>query len=253
VRSVEVTLTLLQGVGDVEWTSLGTGVAEQSKTTIISCKQACDLFRTDLQRWTRHSDGKLAWQDRANVGFFKKDQIKAMSEQLQNCKLTITNVVGVATLCVVLIRALHCRGRANFPPGTALSVIATSPRRSSNQYPQSRTKSRAQFATGDKQLVVLEKKVEDMSLSDDDSDDYNDDEAATVAEDKAKALRQLEEERKALDASRKLLDELLAKSQEEAVAKAALGGQRTSTTITFGSQNSGVQARVIHGGVNFGK
>jgi hypothetical protein len=95
--------------------------------------------------------------------------------------------------------------------------------------------------------VVLENRVEEMSLSDDDE------EVTTMTEDRTKALRQLEEARKALDASRKLLDELLAKSQEDAVAKAALGGQSTSTTITFGNQNSGFQAGVIHGGVNYGK
>ena len=80
-----------------------------------------------------------------------------------------------------------------------------------------------------------------MNLSDDDED------AAGPAEDRAEALRQLEEERKALDASRKLLDELLSKSQEEAVAKAA-GGH--STTVTFGNQNSGFQAGTITGGVS---
>jgi len=99
VRSVDATLKLLEGVDKRDWDLLGTTVAEQSKSTIDSCKQACDLFRADLHRWTKHSeDGKLAWQDRTKVGFFKKDQIKAMSEQLQNCKLTITNVVSVATL-----------------------------------------------------------------------------------------------------------------------------------------------------------
>jgi hypothetical protein len=99
VRSVDATLKLLKDVDDRDWKSLGITVAEQSETTIDSCKQACDLFRTNLLRWTRHSeDGKLAWLDRTNVGFFKKDQIKAMSEQLQNCKLTITSVVSVATL-----------------------------------------------------------------------------------------------------------------------------------------------------------
>ncbi len=103
---------------------------------------------------------------------------------------------------------------------------------------------RGAIATADKQLVVLENRVEEMNLSDDE-------EAATTAEDRAKALRQFEEERKALDVSRKLLDELLAKSQEEAVSKAALGSQSTSTTITFGNQNSGIQANVIHGGVTF--
>jgi hypothetical protein len=62
-------------------------------------------------------------------------------------------------------------------------------------------------------------------------------------------LRQLEEERKALDTSRKLLDELLSKSKEEAVAKAA-GNQGSSTTVTFGNQNSGLQAGTITDGVN---
>lgn len=99
VRSVDTALELVKGVGDREWELLGAGVAEQSKTTITSCTQACNLFRADLQRWTRHSDdGKLAWQDRASVGFFKQGQIKAMSEQLSNCKLTINSVVSIATL-----------------------------------------------------------------------------------------------------------------------------------------------------------
>lgn len=99
VRSVDTALKLLQAVEEREWDILGTGIAEQSKTTISSCTQACNLFRADLQRWTRHSgDGKLAWQDRASVGFFKQGQIKAMSEQLSSCKLTINSVVSIATL-----------------------------------------------------------------------------------------------------------------------------------------------------------
>jgi hypothetical protein len=99
VQSVHATLELLQGVEDGDWKSLGQNVAKQSKATISSCTQACNLFRADLQKWTRHSeDGKLTWLDRANVGFFKKDQAKAMSEQLQSCKLAINLIVGVATL-----------------------------------------------------------------------------------------------------------------------------------------------------------
>jgi hypothetical protein len=99
VQSVDTALKLLQGVEDREWESLGAGVAEQSKTTISSCTQACGLFRIGLQRWTKHSgDGQLAWQDRAKVGFFKQGQIKAMSEQLLNCKLSINSVVSIATL-----------------------------------------------------------------------------------------------------------------------------------------------------------
>jgi hypothetical protein len=99
VHSVYTTLELLQGVEDGDWKSLGQKVAEQSKVTISSCTQACDLFRADLQKWTRHSeDGRLTWLDRANVGFFKKGQAKAMSDQLQSCKLAINLIVGVVTL-----------------------------------------------------------------------------------------------------------------------------------------------------------
>ena len=99
VSSVERALSSLQTVKDQEWESLGGTIAEESKTTISMCTRACDEFRTDLQRWTRHSgDGRLTWQDRANVGFFKQGRIKTMSEQLQNCKVAINSVVSIATL-----------------------------------------------------------------------------------------------------------------------------------------------------------
>ena len=54
VQSVYTTLELLQGVEDGDWKALGQNVAEQSKATISSCTQACNLFRADLQKWTRH-------------------------------------------------------------------------------------------------------------------------------------------------------------------------------------------------------
>jgi hypothetical protein len=68
-------------------------------------------------------------------------------------------------------------------------------------------------------------------------------------------LRQLEEEFKGVKASQKLLNELLSKSQEEPVARAA-GKQSGSTTVTFSAQNSGFQAGNINDGVtgiNFGR
>jgi len=99
--SVDMALKSLQAVKDPEWKSLGETVAHESKVAISNCKRACDMFRTDLQRWTRHSEGgKLSWQDRANVGFFKQRRVKSTSEQLQTCKLTINSVVGIATLYV---------------------------------------------------------------------------------------------------------------------------------------------------------
>lgn len=70
-----------------------------------------------------------------------------------------------------------------------------------------------------------------------------------TTEDKADARNQAEEERKALDASRKLLDELLVKVQDNCVAKAA------SMSVEFGAYNSGLQVGVSNGpmsGMSFG-
>ena len=115
VQSVDTALKLLQSIEEREWGLLGAGVAKQSETTISSSTQACNIFRADLQKWTRHSeDGKLAWLDRANVGFFRKDQVKAMSEQLQSCKLAINLIVGVATLYVAQFGFYIIEGRLTF-------------------------------------------------------------------------------------------------------------------------------------------
>jgi hypothetical protein len=103
------------------------------------------------------------------------------------------------------------------------------------------------IAVADRQLILWEDKMKDMSPSDDDE------EAATAEEGKDEALRQLQEQGEALTASRKLLDELLAQAQEEAVAKAAAGYQSGSTVslsgnVTFGAGNRGMQTGHIAGG-----
>lgn len=90
---------------------------------------------------------------------------------------------------------------------------------------------------------MLENKLEELNLSSDNDD------AAGSSEGKTEALRQLEEELKGVKASQKLLNELLSKSQEEVIAKAA-GNQSGSITVTFGAQNSGFQAGNINGGVS---
>jgi hypothetical protein len=54
---------------------------------------------------------------------------------------------------------------------------------------------------------------------------------------------------KGVETSQKLLKELLSKSQEEAIAKAA-GNQSGSIIVTFGAQNFGFQAGNINGGVS---
>lgn len=96
------------------------------------------------------------------------------------------------------------------------------------------------MALADKQLEVLENKFEELNLS-----IHNEKAEGTV-----EALQQLEEERKGLDTSQRLLNELLDKSQEEALAKAAPRSHSGSTTITIGTQNSGFAAGIINGGVS---
>ncbi|KAI0908884.1 hypothetical protein F4823DRAFT_563459 [Ustulina deusta] len=146
-----------------------------------------------------------------------------MSEQLQSCKLAINLIVGVATL-YSSVRNSHITEEIK-------NTIATK-----------QDEVKGAITTADKQLIVLENKVEEMNLSDDE-------EVAIPAEGKTEALQQLEEELKGVKASQKLLSELLSKSQEDAVAKAA-GDQSGSTTVTFGAQNSGFQAGIINGGVS---
>lgn len=97
--TIDKALLSLEVISNSQWESLGESVVDQAKSAMTLCSGSCDRFRTDLSRWTRHSsDGKLSWQDRAMVGFFKQDQIKDVSEQLQACKGTLTSVVSIATL-----------------------------------------------------------------------------------------------------------------------------------------------------------
>ncbi|KAL8778509.1 MAG: hypothetical protein Q9194_001960 [Teloschistes cf. exilis] len=232
VHSVEMALSTLQAVEDREWQSLGLTVAEESKATVSTCTEACDQFRANLQHWTRHSEeGKLAIKDRAKVGFFKQGQIKAMSEQLRNCKLTINSIVSIATFS---IRHTHITEEIKKTISTKQTEIESA------------------ITTADKQLIVLENKLEELSLSN--SDDDPEEAAAESTLSKTEALQQqLEEERKALNASLKVLKELQSRSTEEAVAKAAAAkNQSYSATITttFGNQNSGFQAGSIHGPVS---
>lgn len=91
--------------------------------------------------------------------------------------------------------------------------------------------------------------MEELSLSDEE-------EAAEPVESRVGVLQQFEEGRKALNTSLKLLDELLSKSQEDAVAKAATGSQAGSNIVTFGENNSGFQTGAIYGtvsGLTFGR
>ncbi|CAO2653049.1 Nn.00g024600.m01.CDS01 [Neocucurbitaria sp. VM-36] len=213
VRSVDTALLLLQGVESEDCNLLGGNVAQESSVTSRGCTQVCDLFRSDLQRWIRHSeDGKLGWKDRTRVGVFKQGQVKAMSEQLQNCKLAINSIVRIATL-YSSVRHSHVTEEIKNTIFTKQAEVESA------------------ISTTDKQLVLVDNKLKELNLSSDD------DEAAGTEEGRNEALRQLEEKREAVTASRRLLEELLSRAQEEAVSKAAAKDSSSSTTVTFGNQN----------------
>lgn len=214
LHSVGTALKLLQDIEDREWNSLGAIVAKESKRTITSCTEACEQFRPELQRWTRHSDdGNLAWRDRTSVGFFKKSQIKTQTGLIQLYRYSSVRHSHITEDIKQMISAKQADVQS--------AITSTN-----------------------KQLAVLEDRVKELNLSSDE-----DEETAGSQEDRPGALRQLEEERKAVDASRRLLEELLSKAQEKAVAKAA-GNGGGSYTVTFGDQNSGFQAGVFNGGVS---
>jgi len=87
------------------------------------------------------------------------------------------------------------------------------------------------IGTTNEQLVEEEKRLEELTVTSDTQV------KAESTENRADALKQIEEELRALNASQKLLSELLSKAQEDAVAKAAARRQTGSTTV-FGAQSS---------------
>ncbi|PQE05942.1 Cytochrome P450 protein [Rutstroemia sp. NJR-2017a BBW] len=224
VQAVDTALQLLKGVEEREWKLLGDDVAQESKVTISSCTQACDTFRANLQRWTRHSsDGKLVMQDRAKVALLKKAEINTMVEQLANCKLTINTVVSIATFSV---RNTHMTDEIK-------QMISAK-----------QTEVEGALVEANQQRSVVQHKLEE--LSDDDDEEVGESEGS-----ERETMRQLREVLNRVEASQKLLSELLYKSQEEFVAKAAGHSDQSGlTTVTFGSNNSGFQANYINGGVS---
>lgn len=122
IHLIDTTLQSLLAITEPQWAALGTGLIDQSKITLVTCARSCEKFRTDLLSWTKHSsDGRLSWQDRANVGFFKQNQIKSMSEQLRKYQGSLNLVTSTATLYV--LPNSSCRKILTLSPG--ISPFAT--------------------------------------------------------------------------------------------------------------------------------
>lgn len=91
------------------------------------------------------------------------------------------------------------------------------------------------ISSTDTQLAAVETSLEEVRLDDAGEDRIQD------AEDVATTVKQIEEERIALDLSRKLLEELLGRVRDEAAFKGASKIQTSSTYITFGNLDKGLQ------------
>lgn len=92
--------------------------------------------------------------------------------------------------------------------------------------------------------IVLEKKLEDIDVD-----------GTRLGEDvdtdgKKEALEQLQEERKALDTSRTLLDGLLLRLGEEQVSKTVSDHHTHQTNVRFGNNNKGFQAATVNGAIS---
>ncbi|KAK4206107.1 hypothetical protein QBC37DRAFT_257913, partial [Rhypophila decipiens] len=151
--------------------------------------------------------------DRATLGVFRQGHIKSMSEQLQNCNITLTSVASIATLHNSLQQtqaAEEIKTMVSMKESAANNAIK---------------------ATTD-QLAEVGAQLEELTLAEPD-------EGETEA-DQASATKQVAMEKKALGESRILFEELL--SVIQAAAANARAGQ--GTTVTFGSNNSGQQVGV---------
>ncbi|KAG4427664.1 hypothetical protein IFR05_016852 [Cadophora sp. M221] len=211
VEFINASLKLLQNVKDREWGLLGVGIVQQSKATFSSCTRAYDLFKTGLQS----TDGDIAWISTR----FAKLQIKAMSEQLSSCTLTINSIISITNLSIP----------KNQITKKIKETISTM-----------RAKLESGITTVDKQLIVLEDKLEDLNLSSD--------EEVAEGEGKVEALEQLKEQLGGLRASQKLLNKLMAKF---VVRNSGFQAETINGGVNvWGDGNSGFQAGTINGGVS---
>ncbi|KAK3315725.1 hypothetical protein B0H66DRAFT_559601 [Apodospora peruviana] len=220
LQSVDLALVSVQAVTDSQWKLLGDAVTAQSKAAITCCKTSCERFKTSLDRWTRHStDGTLSWRDRATLGVFRQGHIKSVSEQLQNCNITLTSVASIATLHISLQQTQTAE--------EIKTMIST----------KETTVNDAIAATNDLSAEISAQ-LETLTLAEPDEGETDADQTATT--------KQVAMEKKALAESRKVLEGLLSVIQTAAANAQACQGP----TVTFGSYNQGQQVGVNSGTIS---
>ncbi|OTA82916.1 hypothetical protein M434DRAFT_84320 [Hypoxylon sp. CO27-5] len=223
LRSVHLTLESLRAVKEAEWAAASPSTLEQSKMIITSCKDSCTKLKADLDRWTRHSSsGRLSWQDRAIVGFWKQSRIKSMSKQLQKYQIALNLVASTATL--------HYSIRGKPISEEMEDAISKQEAEITNS-----------ITAADRQLATINTQL-DASANGTTNDEGDDEHEA------------MEIERAALQQSLKLLEELK-KSNEDEARKIAGEEYKPLTRISFGNNNAGFQLGTNSGpisGITFG-
>ncbi|KAF3768255.1 hypothetical protein M406DRAFT_326835 [Cryphonectria parasitica EP155] len=168
-----------------QWAALGATVVEQSKNAITSCTKSCTEFRTDLQRWTRHSnEGDISWRDRASLDLFRQNQIKAMSDQLQKYRTTLNLVVSTAIL--------HSSIRGQRLTGESKTTIAAKEKDIANAI----TSTNQQLSMLDKQSNQLNPTDIERGNTSGTEDTYKDEAEGLKRKTQDEAKRIAEEERK---------------------------------------------------------
>ncbi|KAL8369547.1 hypothetical protein RB595_000060 [Gaeumannomyces hyphopodioides] len=144
--------------------------------------------------------------------------VKSISEQLQNCNITLTSVASIATL--------HSSLQQTQAAEEIKTTISTE------------TAVTGAIAATDKQLAEVNAKLGALCLAKLDEGE--------MEADRASATSQVAVEQKALGESRKVLEELL--SVIQTAAANARAGQ--GPTVTFGSHNQGQQVGVNSGTIS---
>jgi hypothetical protein len=248
--SVGSSLESLKAIDESQLEVLGGEICSQSRFVINRCMSVCDESRRDLQRWTKRSrDGKLSWRDKTNIGFFKERRIKAMAKQLQSCKLTLNSVVSTATLYV---RQDGYHHRHFLTTLHSYSTIRTSTMTEEikNELSARQAEMTATISTILTQVGLAEQSLMQMRLTEEDQLSQE------VQEDMEGAAWAIEDEVAMLRFSQETMRELISSMQAELAERAAGGISDSSTSVSFGDNNSGFQAGTISGsvsGLSFGK
>ncbi|KAJ4243695.1 hypothetical protein NW762_014749 [Fusarium torreyae] len=222
--TIEQAITSIQEVSEPQWLTLGESVIAQYKTGINLCRKSCTRFQAAIEHWTRHGEAvKLSWRDRTAIGLFKQDQIKYTSSQLQNCKLTLPSVIGIANF--------HSSLQQTSAGEEMMKLV----------WKKEAEISKAVSAT-EKQLHEVQSMLKSLHLASLEDLEEN--------PDQVNAQRQIETEKFALEQSIDLL-----KALNEDVSSAAKdlrkGQGQALSTVRFGEHNFGVQTGISNAPINF--